>query len=126
MTQLSLEHRYRPSTLNDGTAPLVVMLHGYGSDMNDLFSFASELPEEYAVVSLQAPYAMQPYGNAWYAIHWDQAEGGKFNDIPQAIASRKIVDGVIDEAIAAYPVDKDRVAMASSMTPSTIFLEAMA
>ena len=29
------------------------MLHGYGSDENDLFSFASELPSKYAIISLK-------------------------------------------------------------------------
>ena len=111
MPEFSLEHRYRPSTLTDGTAPLIVMLHGYGSDMNDLFSFASELPEEYAVVSLQAPFKMQPFGNAWYAIHWDQVDGGKFNDIEQAVVSRQLVSEFIDQALEAYPVDPQRVAL---------------
>lgn len=111
MSDFCLEHQYRPSSLTDGSAPLIIMLHGYGSDMNDLFSFASELPERYAIVSLQAPHKMQPYGNAWYAIHWEQADGGKFNDIPQAIASRKLVSQFIDQALAAYPVDPNRVVL---------------
>lgn len=111
MSDFSLEHRYKPSTITDGSAPLIVMLHGYGSDMDDLFSFATELPEQYAVVSLQAPYKMQPYGNAWYAIHWDQVGGGKFNDIEQAIASRKLVSQFIDQALEAYPVDPERVCL---------------
>lgn len=111
MPDFVLEHRYRPSTLTDGSAPLIIMLHGYGSDMNDLFSFAPELPEEYAVISLQAPYKMQPYGNAWYAIHWDQVGGGKFNDIEQAVNSRSLVSQFVDQALEAYPVDKNRVAL---------------
>ena len=38
--KLPLAHVSRPSTLKEN-APLLVMLHGYGSDENDLFSFAS-------------------------------------------------------------------------------------
>lgn len=87
------------------------MLHGYGSDMNDLFSFASELPEQYAVISLQAPYKMQPFGNAWYTIHWEEAGAGKFNDIPQAIESRNMVSEFLDQAVEEFPVDKTRVAL---------------
>ena len=45
-TNFSLSHIIRESNIKDGTAPLLVMLHGYGSDENDLFSFASELPEK--------------------------------------------------------------------------------
>jgi len=42
---LSLTHIIRESSLKEN-APLLIMLHGYGSDENDLFSFANELPEE--------------------------------------------------------------------------------
>jgi len=58
--QLSLEHVVRPSSLNNTKAPLLIMLHGYGSDENDLFSFASELPEELCIISAKAPYSLQP------------------------------------------------------------------
>lgn len=36
-------------------APLMVLLHGYGSNEKDLFSFASELPKELHIISLRAP-----------------------------------------------------------------------
>ncbi|MEP2935548.1 MAG: alpha/beta hydrolase-fold protein [Gilvibacter sp.] len=105
----ALEHLTRPSSLKDN-APLIIMLHGYGSDENDLFSFASELPAEYFIVSAKAPYRMQPYGNAWYAIHFDSNDG-KFNDTEQAIASRELVSTFIDQVKASYPVDANRVVL---------------
>ena len=77
-----LHYITRPSSLKEN-APLLIMCHGYGSDENDLFSFASELPEELMIISLRAPYAMQPYGNAWYAINFD-ADKGKWSDNEQA------------------------------------------
>jgi phospholipase/carboxylesterase len=86
------------------------MLHGYGSDENDLFSFASELPKELFIVSVRAPYAMQPYGNAWYTIHFD-AEQNKWNDTKQAIESRDLIATFIDEACATYPVNKNNVTL---------------
>jgi len=106
---LSLSHNYRPSTL-PSNAPVIVMLHGYGSDENDLFSFASELPESYAVVSLKAPIEMQPYGNAWYNIYFDNTNG-KFSDDKQAIEARDLVSKVIDEIVENYPVDKSNVTL---------------
>ena len=64
-----LHYIKRPSTLTEN-APLLILCHGYGSDENDLFSFASELPEELYIISVRAPYQLQPYGNAWYAINF--------------------------------------------------------
>ena len=104
-----LEHLTRPSSLSEN-APVIIMLHGYGSDMNDLFSFASELPSEYFVVSAQAPYKMQPYGNAWYAIYFD-SDDGKLNDTAQAIQSRDKVSRFIDQVTSHYPVDANKVVL---------------
>lgn len=107
---LSLFHITRPPKGNTSKAPLLIMLHGYGSDENDLFSFASELPEELFVISVRAPQAMQPYGNAWYAIYFDNASG-KFSDTEQAKTSRDLIAKFIDEAVAAYEVNKDNVTL---------------
>lgn len=104
-----LHYIKRPSSLKENT-PLLIMCHGYGSDENDLFSFASELPEELFVISLRAPYAMQPYGNAWYAINFD-AEKGKWSDNVQARQSVDLIANFIDYACDAYSVNKDNVTL---------------
>jgi phospholipase/carboxylesterase len=109
MNNLSLHHLTRPSTLKEN-APLLIMLHGYGSDENDLFSFASELPKELFIISVRAPYPMQPYGNAWYAINFD-AEMNKWNDNDQAKKSRDLIAKFIDEACNTYPVNKNNVTL---------------
>lgn len=106
---LSLHHVTRPSSLKEN-APLIIMCHGYGSDENDLFSFAQELPEELFIISVRAPYPMQPYGNAWYAINFD-AQQNKWNDVDQAVASRDKISNFIDEACAEYPVDPNNVTL---------------
>ena len=108
-TSLSLQHIVRKSTLTQN-APLLIMMHGYGSDENDLFSFSSELPEELFIISVRAPYAMQPYGNAWYAINFDENQG-KWSDNEQAIQSRDLIAKFIDEAIAEYHVNKNNVTL---------------
>nr|MBX2829282.1 alpha/beta fold hydrolase [Flavobacteriaceae bacterium] len=106
---LSLEHNYRPSSQTEN-APTIIMLHGYGSDENDLFSFASELPSEYAIIALKAPIPMQPFGNAWYQIYFD-ANDGKFSDDEQAKESRDLIVKVIDEICNQYPVDSNNITL---------------
>ncbi|MEH6536046.1 MAG: alpha/beta fold hydrolase [Psychroserpens sp.] len=106
---MTLHHITRPSYLKDN-APLLIMCHGYGSDENDLFSFAQELPEELYIISVRAPHPMQPSGNAWYAINFD-ANQNKWNDVEQAVESRDKIARFIDEACAEYPVDKNNVTL---------------
>ena len=84
--------------------PLIVLLHGYGSNEEDLFSFAPELPKEYYVISVRAPFDLQPYGHAWYAIHFD-ADENKFSDNDEAKESVQLIANFIDEMVKEYPID---------------------
>ena len=104
---LSLFHLIKQPKSNTGKAAALFLFHGYGSDENDLFSFADELPSNLFIISARAPYAMQPYGNAWYAIHWDNS--GKFSDDKQAIESRELIRKFILEATEAYDLDPENI-----------------
>jgi len=88
--------------------PLLLLLHGYGSNEEDLFSFATELPQDHYVISVRAPHNLQPYGHAWYAIHFD-ADENKFSDNEQAKESVQIIASFIDEIIKQYPIDSKNV-----------------
>src|SRR6187399_2463903 len=107
---LSLHHLVREPKDKKDKNPLLLLLHGYGSNKEDLFSFASELPEEYFVVSARAPFDMMYGSYAWYAINFD-ADENKFSDIGQARSSRDIIANFIDELLANYPIDADNVTL---------------
>lgn len=90
--------------------PLLLLLHGYGSNEEDLFSFASELPQDHYVISVRAPYVLQPYGHAWYAIHFD-ADENKFSDNVQAKQSVELIASFIDEVVKQYPIDAKNITL---------------
>lgn len=90
--------------------PLLILLHGYGSNEEDLFSFASELPQDHYVISVRAPFDLQLYGHAWYAIHFD-ADENKFSDNEQAKESVNLIASFIDEVIKQYPIDNKNVTL---------------
>ncbi|HEX2165858.1 MAG TPA: alpha/beta hydrolase-fold protein [Longimicrobiales bacterium] len=60
---------YIPTDAGDGV-PVVVLLHGRGSDRTDLFSMRPFFPPEWAVIAPDAPFAAEPWGygpgRAWY------------------------------------------------------------
>jgi phospholipase/carboxylesterase len=95
---------------SEAKKPLLLLLHGYGSNEEDLFSFARELPEDYYVVSARAPFDLMYGSYAWYAINFD-ADENKFSDIGQARASRDVIVGFIDELLINYPIDAGNVAL---------------
>jgi phospholipase/carboxylesterase len=107
---LSLEYKIREPKIILDKNPLLLLLHGYGSNEADLFSFAEELPEQYYVVSARAPYDMQYGSYAWYAINFD-ADENKFSDHDQARISRDVIVQFIDELSATYPIDSRNIAL---------------
>ena len=66
-----LEYVARAPKCEINNPPLLILLHGYGSNKQDLFSFAEELPDELLIISAQAPFEMGYGGYAWYAINFD-------------------------------------------------------
>lgn len=107
---LPLIHNYRPSSLSE-KAPAIIMLHGYGSNEDDLFSFAPELPKKYAILALKAPLSLQGMGNAWYTIHFDTTDNTKFNNIEEAVKARELIVETIDDAIESYNLDPENITL---------------
>jgi len=107
---LSLEYLIKEPKIKSDKSPLLLLLHGYGSNEADLFSFASELPDDCFVVSARAPYDMQYGSYAWYAINFD-ADENKFSDHEQAKSSSDLVSKFIEELIDNYPIDRNSVSL---------------
>lgn len=108
--ELSLHHIIKESSLKNQKTPALFMFHGYGSNEQDLFSFAGELPEEFTIISVRAPYPMVGFGNAWYAINFDPVQG-KFSDDIQAKNSRDKIIEFIEEAISEYELDAEKITL---------------
>ena len=108
--ELSLEYQVREPKIIVDKNPLLLLLHGYGSNDSDLFSFASELPDEYYVISARAPYDLQYGSYAWYAINFD-ADQNKFSDHDQAILSRDLVVRFIEELKIKFPIDSSNITL---------------
>ena len=123
---LSLHHIIRAPKAQSENSPVLFMFHGYGSNEEDLFSFASELPDELFIISVRAPQDLMPYGHAWYAIHFD-AEDGKWSDDAQAIQSRELIANFIDEACYAvalsYPEKVKNIIALSGYVNQSIITE---
>jgi len=102
----------------------LLLLHGYGSNEEDLFSFASELPDEYYIISARAPYNIQNGAYAWYAINFD-ADENKFSDNDQARISRDLIARFIDELIENYPIASENINLIG-FSQGTILSYAMA
>src|SRR4051794_33373186 len=105
---LSLTHLVsRPQQAGAGAPPLLILLHGVGSNEHDLFGLAPYLDPRFLIVSARAPYVMMPGMYAWFEIGWVGTE--IVVDPQQAEASRKLIGEFVQEAAAAYGADPGRV-----------------
>lgn len=101
-----LEYLVRESTIEN--PPLLIMLHGYGSNEQDLFSFATELPKELLIVSAKAPLTLGFGSYAWYSINFD-ANNSKFSDLDEARDSIKKIEEFIDIIKEKHKVNTKKV-----------------
>lgn len=79
MSQIHLE----PRTQQPGQRCAVILLHGFGSNEEDLIGLAPLLPPSLEVFSLRAPVALGPGSFAWYRLDWSS---GRPDADPQEIA----------------------------------------
>src|SRR5204862_507067 len=83
--------------------PTLIALHGSGSDEGDLLGLAPYIDDRLLWISPRAPLDLPP-GYEWYRlVGIGQPVGPTFAKAVQSLTE------FIDEALAAYPVDRDRV-----------------
>src|SRR5690606_39027973 len=95
-----------PKTILDKN-PLLLLIHGYGSNEQDLFSFAEDIPDEFHIVSVQGIHTLSFGMYAWYEIDFVNLQ--KFNNVPQGIDSRNKLVEFIDEITSVENLDKENV-----------------
>jgi phospholipase/carboxylesterase len=107
---LSMQGPELPPASGDKAKQLVMFLHGYGADGNDLISLAGEfqdiLPDAH-FISPNAPFYcdMSPLGRQWFSLQsWNPAH------LQTGIeAVRPLLDGFIDTSLAAHGLGLDKL-----------------
>lgn len=105
---LSLTHLIRePRERTEAAPPLLLLLHGIGSNEADLMGLAPYLDERFFVVSARAPVVMGPGAFGWFNIEFTPA--GMVPDVAQAHRSLRLAADFVDELTDAYRLDARRV-----------------
>jgi phospholipase/carboxylesterase len=89
--ELNYHYLYQAPSTNAEQAPLLVMLHGYGSHENDLYSMREYFGQEFHYASLRAPLQLGFGGFAWYQLRYSEI-GQMQSDVEFAKKSR---DGIL-------------------------------
>lgn len=110
MSIIPLEYLVNEPQIESEKAPALILLHGYGSDENDLFSFKRELPQNAFIFSLKAPIKLPEFGNAWYQIYFGEDQS-KWSDDKQAIESLELLKQSIEGITDKYPIDENNISL---------------
>jgi phospholipase/carboxylesterase len=98
---LSLVHRYKPAPQPaPNGSPLLILLHGVGSNEDDLFGLSPFLDPRFSVVSARAPFPYGYGGHAWFDVQF--TPDGILFDEAQAGQAGQMLEAFIAEAKAAY------------------------
>ena len=105
-----LSYKIRKATTAKLSHPCILLLHGYGSNAEDLFSFANYLPQQLTVISLEAPLNTPFGGKAWYSIHFDAAQD-KWSDIEEAKKSLVAITQQLEYFIDEYDLNPKDISL---------------
>ena len=108
MLDLPLTFLQRPAAASAPHPWLLVLMHGVGSNEQDLFGLAAHIPDHFHVVSLRAPFRMGPGSFAWFDFSIEPNGERTINEAQEA-QSRALVAQAVAAASAQLHIAPERV-----------------
>ncbi len=122
---MNLKYHFKEPTKTNEKPPVVILLHGFGADANDLFGLAPFMDERFFVASVNAPFALPFGGRAWFELYFEGGQVSGFN-AKQAEQSLDLIQGFVDGLIGEHNLDSEQVyicgfSQGSMMAISSVF-----
>ena len=108
MLNLPLTFLQRPAAATTPRPWLLVLMHGVGSNEQDLMGLAPQIPERFHVLSLRAPFRMGPGAHAWFDFSIEPNGERTINEEQEA-QSRALVAQTIASAAEQLGIPPERV-----------------
>ena len=105
--KIPLQYRIRYPERKTNNTPSLFLLHGFGSNMDDLFGLNQFFPDDWTIISLQAPISTGFGGWAWAEIDFNNLK-----ELPkpeQRYSSREMVISSINTFINELKIDTTKV-----------------
>ncbi len=88
---MDLKYIVRQPKVASEKTPLIILLHGVGSNENALFSFAEQLPDQFLVISVRAPLVLGANNFGWYQVDFSTGKP-VFNKEQEAQSRHDIIE----------------------------------
>ena len=104
---LNLKYLVQLPSNKSAHAPILFLMHGYGSNEGDLFELRKFFPANFIIISIRAPFSVNSNGYQWYSMtktngHHD----GKKEDMDN---SRDLIIKFINKAVEKFHADPKSV-----------------
>ncbi len=100
-------HEIRQPKVKSENSPVLILLHGYGSNEKDLFSFAEYLDDRLMVIAPRAPQTLASNKYKWYSLNPTESE--LRYDGAEVLQTSKDIMIFVEEVISNYKVDPQKV-----------------
>jgi len=71
VNNISFGYSVKESLSFDKDGKVIIMFHGYGSNKDDLFSFAKFMNPNFLIISVQAPIQMDYNSYCWWSLNYN-------------------------------------------------------
>ena len=106
-SDLPLRYSIRQPRLKIRRPPLLILLHGIGSNETDFMNLFQDYDGRFLLLSLRAPFSQTAGSSTWFNIVHDR--GSTQSTVPQAEYSREIVVRLIPEAVQKFKANPGHV-----------------
>ena len=103
-TNLALDYLVRPATEGSGKQKALILLHGVGSNEQDLISLAPYMPDDFTVISPRGLFVLGEGRYAWYQV--DFSTGKPHVNEGQEEQSREIIRDFIAQVKAFFGIEE--------------------
>lgn len=106
----SLNYVVRMPNESQNRAPMLILLHGYGSNENDLFALSDKIPSNWLIVSVRAPNKISNNSYCWYSVRMENSK--IIINTKEEAESREAILTLIHKLIKIYKVDTSKIVLA--------------
>ncbi len=106
-TDLALPYLVHLPKVKSAHPPVLILMHGYGSNEADLFSLTDKLPQNFLVISIQAPFNIGEDSYQWFAMETvNGVMQGNRRDIQHSVNKIKTI---VPALVSKYNADAAQV-----------------
>ncbi len=102
-----LDFRVRKPVIASKNPPVLILLHGLGSNEQDMFSLADQFGDQWLIFSVRAPFTVSKDRYKWASVNFSSGE--PVTNIGEAEKSKRRIIDFINWVYKNYPIDTKRV-----------------